>query len=259
MKVSVITVCYQACEFIDRTLDSVLKQAYPEIEYIVIDGGSTDGTLDRINRVRHKLHGFVSEPDEGIYHAMNKGIRMSKGDVLCFLNAGDVFYSSNIVEYVAGRFEEYQEMDLLFGSVIVSDELTKRASPKTHEGITKDFLYRNTICHQAQFIRKSAFERVGLYDETYQLLADLEWFLRAMSQHRIRLKRTRQIVSVYVLGGRSSEEGALHAKERSEIQREYFTTWERSLIWCYKRLHGVEQAILRGFIPGHKVADEVID
>ena len=259
MKVSVITACYHASDFIDRTLDSVLKQTYPELEYIVIDGGSADGTLERIRRVQHRLHGFVSEPDDGIYHAMNKGIRMSSGDVLCFMNAGDMFYSSNTIEYVASRFEKYREMDLLYGSVIVSDELTKRASPRTYDGITKDFLLRNTICHQAQFIRKSAFERVGLYDETYQLLADLEWFLRAMSRHRIGLKRTKQIVSVYLFGGRSWEERSQHLKERREIQREYFTTWERSLIWCYRGLHGVEQAILRRLIPGHEVADEVID
>ena len=116
MKISVITVCYNEAATIEKTLESIFNQTYQNIEFIVIDGGSTDGTLDIIEKYKDKIAYFVSEPDEGIYNAMNKGIKASSGEVLYFLNANDTLYSDDVLETVVSVFEK-GNYDFVYGNI----------------------------------------------------------------------------------------------------------------------------------------------
>jgi len=118
MKVSIITVCFNSVATIEETIQSVLAQDYPDIEHIVIDGGSTDGTLDLIERYKDRLGGYISEPDGGIYDAMNKGIKLASGDIIGTLNSDDFYSSNSIVSQIAAAFED-NSIDAVYGDVVI--------------------------------------------------------------------------------------------------------------------------------------------
>ncbi|WP_290451625.1 glycosyltransferase [Paramuribaculum intestinale] len=154
-RISVVTVCYNAVDCIEDTMLSVLGQTYPDIEYIIIDGGSTDGTVDIIKKYADRLAYWISEPDKGIYDAMNKGIAVSTGDYINFMNAGDLFVSSQTVESV---FADKPDADVLYGNALVKD---KYGSLK-HESASNDVsLLENTpiFRHGASFIKSAIHKR----------------------------------------------------------------------------------------------------
>lgn len=182
--VSVVTVVFNGAALLERTILSVMGQSHPNVEYIVIDGGSSDGSLDIIKRYGHAIDFFVSAKDEGIADAMNKGIASARGEIVNFLNAGDYYVDGEALAYVAKWYSEspwwwaYGLARLQIGYRETS--LRQRARPFRK---WKNY-YLTQNCHQATFFRRTLFERIGLYSIGYDRLFDVEFYIRASALER---------------------------------------------------------------------------
>lgn len=173
MKISVVTVCYNAYSLIEDTIRSVVGQKYPWLEYIVIDGNSTDGTKDIIARYSDMISYWVSEPDKGIYDAMNKGIKAATGDYIIFMNAGDRFASNLVLSRVAPHLGEHTIVSGRWNRRY-ADGRVKKAAPKPTESMKVEM----PICHQATFIRLP-YHKENLFDTSFRLSADYDFFYHA--------------------------------------------------------------------------------
>lgn len=211
-KVSVITINYNNKEGLRKTIESVLAQTFTDYEFIVIDGGSTDGSREVIEAFASRIDYWVSEPDRGIYHAMNKGIAAAKGMYCNFMNSGDCFYEANVLEKVfAGQPEE----DILFG---------KYASQRFPEGmaypcsITMLTLYKTHPNHQASFLKRSLFHGHP-YDESFRIASDWKFFIECLIFRQCSYRPIDVVVAYYDQTGISSVNHALYEKEREQILR----------------------------------------
>lgn len=175
VKISVITVCYNAVDTLEKTIQSVLEQTYHNIEYIIIDGGSTDGTVEIIHRYVDYLAYWVSEPDRGIYDAMNKGIERATGEWVNFMNAGDYFYNYDVISNV---FKVLQKADVMTGISFMDYPKKKRLWFPPQE-LSFLNLYNGTLSHQASFIRSSLLKKIG-YDEKYKIVSDWKFYLQVL-------------------------------------------------------------------------------
>ena len=218
MKVSVITVCRNAAHSLERAIGSVVGQSYKNIEYVVIDGASTDGTLDILAKWRDKIAVLVSEPDDGIYDAMNKGIRKATGDLIYFLNSDDYLYSPKAVELMVDFMRSRPDVDVAYGGIEVrmKGQAPHVFMPPAAENAL-EFLVSGSLPHQATFARRSTFAETGLFDTSYRSHADYDWFLKVATSPNIRMASAPVVVASFVLGGASSalEKGE---RERHEIQ-----------------------------------------
>jgi glycosyltransferase involved in cell wall biosynthesis len=159
------------------TFNSVMSQTFRDFEYIIIDGNSSDGTKDYLQTVSEKITYWVSEPDSGIYNAMNKGIQQAKGTYLMFLNSGDRFCSNEVLQKV---FEDNSSAEVIHGNVLTKDKYNNEAIKKTpsFKDLTVTYFLYDTIYHQGSFIKKSVFQQYGLYDENYKIISDWVMFLK---------------------------------------------------------------------------------
>ena len=187
MKVSIITVVFNGEKTIEDTILSVFNQSYPDIEYIIIDGASTDNTLAIVEMHRDKIDCIVSEPDNGIYDAMNKGIRYASGDIIGILNADDVYYDNNCVGAVVAEFKK-RKVDAVYGNLIYvfPDKLEKIFRFYNSESFKiKHFAYGMMPAHPTFFVYKKYYEKYGLYKTDYLIAADYELLVRFLSSHRL--------------------------------------------------------------------------
>ena len=168
MKLSIITINYNNKEGLRKTIDSVIAQTWRDFEWIVIDGGSTDGSKELIEQYQQHFSYWCSEPDKGVYNAMNKGIAQTKGEYLNFMNSGDVFYSKDTLEQVFVR--NTLCADMIYGDW-VRIEKENNILMKAPNEVSLDFFYIDNICHQAMFLKSSTMKKKG-YDETFQIYAD---------------------------------------------------------------------------------------
>ena len=160
--ISIVTVSYNAVKDIEKTILSVLNQTYPNIEYIIIDGGSTDGTLDIIKKYEDKISYWVSEPDKGIYDAMNKGTLKATGVWLNFMNAGDTFYNEHVLEKVF-KDNDWSDADVIYGNVNIEyPKKTKLKKPLPLKRIEQQMVF----CHQGSFVR-TMLQKQYLFNTTY--------------------------------------------------------------------------------------------
>jgi len=174
-KITIITACLNARRTIEQTLRSVLDQNYPNLEYIIVDGGSTDGTLEIVEKYRDKLALVISEPDRGIYDAFNKGIRHAAGDVIGILNADD-FYAPWALERIAGAYAASPESDVFFGKVVVIDAEGKKWRVYS-AGSPECLVDRMSVSHPAVFAPKRTYETRGFFDEHYRIAGDWDYML----------------------------------------------------------------------------------
>jgi len=219
-KLSIITVCLNEKNKIRETIESVFSQIFRNFEYIIIDGGSTDGTAEIISEYKDKLAYFVSEKDNGIYAAMNKGIKLSSGDYILFLNGGDRLYNSTVLEEIfSAKFDEY----IVFGNLMLEEENVIKSFKDIE--INDRYLFNNYIPHPSCFIKKSLFDNYGYYDESFKIAGDYEFFLRVIKKYNARTKYISTVVTVYNTNGISSDSkfSILQANERRRAQKKYFS------------------------------------
>ncbi|WP_428328587.1 glycosyltransferase family 2 protein [Mucilaginibacter sp.] len=216
---SVVTIVYNNVRDIERTLLSVFNQTYPHIEYIVVDGLSTDGTLAIIQQYKNRIAKIISEKDKGIYDAMNKGLGTATGDYVIFMNSGDEFYSVDTVETV---FAAAPDADIYYGETeMVNDDrqsLGQRRHKAPQQFNWRGFKYGMSISHQAIYIRRSLTEP---YDNKYQLSADIDWIIRAAKKAK-KIVNVNQYVAKYLVGGMSKTKHRQSLQERFDIMKRYY-------------------------------------
>jgi glycosyltransferase involved in cell wall biosynthesis len=216
---SVITIVYNNVRDIERTLLSVLNQTYPNIEYIVVDGLSTDGTLEIVNRYKSKITKLISEKDEGIYDAMNKGLAAATGDYVIFMNSGDGFYETGTVTDV---FASAKDADIYYGETEMIDSEGQSLGRRRHKApkhfTWRSFKYGMSISHQAIYIRRSL---TGPYDPQYYLSADIDWIIRAAEKAK-NIVNVNRYVARYQVGGMSKTKHRQSLMERFDIMKRYY-------------------------------------
>ena len=206
LTVSIITVCLNAEESIEKTICSVHDQIYRYIEYVVIDGVSTDRTGDILTQYRSSITTLVSEEDSGVYDAMNKGIRHASGDIVYFLNADDAFYDEYVVEEIVREFEKYPDAGIVYGKVKFVN-IPDHRKDRDHDKLTFAFrtnfeLLQLIIPNQCVFARKAVFDQIGSFDTSYCVHADYDWFLRA-AKNKIPMKFVERYTAYYNYQGLS--------------------------------------------------------
>lgn len=200
-KISIITINFNNLEGLKRTLESVVTQTWQEFEYIVIDGGSTDGSAAYIESQSDKIDYWVSEPDKGIYNAMNKGIAKATGEYLLFLNSGDHLYSNSVLEMNHNKInlEDFIYFNIRY---IFIDYITISSKPKILEEL---FFIFNTLPHPSTFIRRNLFFEIGNYDENLKIVSDWKFFLFAIHKYKCTSRKVDVILSDFYVGGISSD------------------------------------------------------
>lgn len=204
MKISIITVCYNSDKTIEDTLKSVVSQTYKDIEYIVIDGGSKDKTLDIINQYKIHIDFWVSEPDKGLYDAINKGIQKATGDFVGIINSDDVFYENDTIEKIAKYITENPDLDAVTGDIIQhkNNRIIRKYSSEdwTPEKLKIGFMPP----HPSIFIKTNLFQQFGYYREDYKIGADYELIVRYFLKNKISYKYSGIITTSMAVGGASS-------------------------------------------------------
>lgn len=209
-KISIITINLNNKEGLEKTILSVVSQVYKDFEYLVIDGESTDGSIDVIKNYSQKIDYWKSEKDAGIYNAMNKGISIAKGDYLLFLNSGDVLFDENVLK---NTFEKYQSNeDLLYGKVKLEDRILDYP-----EKIDFAFFLHHTVCHQSVLIKRDLFQKFGMYDENFKIISDRLFFLKIFYQSNITSKYLPFIISIYDQSGISATNTRLLQLESKQV------------------------------------------
>ena len=205
MKLSIITVNLNNLEGLKKTYENVVCQTFTDYEWLVIDGGSTDGSREFIEQHKDKFAYWCSEPDKGIYNAMNKGIMQAKGEYLNFMNSGDCFACE---ETLAGVFGKERTADILYGYMKQKCIDGEYLSPRTMKNKVSWYdLYESTFPHQASFIKRELFNKVGLYDENFKVTSDWKWFAMALLHHKASYDFVPCVLAIYEGGGISQKSG----------------------------------------------------
>jgi glycosyltransferase involved in cell wall biosynthesis len=224
-RISVITINYNNAAGLEKTMRSVTGQVEAEPEYIVIDGGSTDGSREIIQAYAHRLSHWVSEKDRGIYHAMNKGIRSATGEFLLFLNSGDFLCHDRVLKEVCSYG---LDKDIVYGNMRINWGNNRITAGKMPEKITVGQMYTDTLWHPVSFIRKTLFDRFGFYDETYKMVADYEFFFKVIIAGQVSTKHIPVEICEYNTEGLSSapEHKETERRERARVIRTYLSPAE---------------------------------
>lgn len=210
MKISIITVVYNNASQIRKTIDSVLNQTYSNIEYIIIDGASTDGSVEVINSYSTKLTYFISEKDSGIYQAMNKGWRRATGDYCLFLNSGDYLFDKNVISKVVQQINS-TPVDIIFGNLYAFDEKQSWVSTFTEE-ISLYFFQHSFIPHPATFTKRILLEKLNGFYEHYKTISDWAFFVNSYLSGATFKQIDVTITSFYMQGSSSNLEIAVNDK-----------------------------------------------
>ncbi len=224
-KFSIITVTYNAGKALEDTIQSVITQTYKNVEYIIVDGKSTDGTMDIVNRYREHIHTIVSEPDKGLYDAMNKGIDLATGDYLCFLNAGDELHEDDTLQLIVHSLSGEKELpDVIYGETAIVDEeghFLRMRRLSTPEHLTwKSFQHGMLVCHQAFMPRRDLAVK---YNLKYRFSADFDWCIRIMKKSRV-LHNTHLTIIDYLSEGMTTRNHKASLKERFHIMCHHYGT-----------------------------------
>ena len=219
MKLSIITVNLNNRDGLQKTIDSVVSQTFKDFEWIVIDGGSTDSSKELIEQYADHFAYWVSEPDKGIYNAMNKGIKVAKGEYLQFLNSGDWLWDDGILQTI---FNEPITTDILFGHSLVHDPIVGNyiIGPKNTRFSAFELLAKS-LPHQSTFISRRLFSKFGLYDESYKITADMKFFYNAIINGNASLSYINCIIVNYDGSGISNTDSSLCQKETERVFLEY--------------------------------------
>ena len=223
MKLSIITINLNNATGLQKTIESVVLQTFTDYEYIIIDGGSTDGSVEVIKQYVDKIYYWVSEPDRGVYHAMNKGIAQAKVEYCLFLNSGDWILQNDGLQYV---FDKNPVEDIFYCDAQLGEK--KRIYP---DQLTLLFFFESTITHQATFIKRSLFSTYGLYNEKYKIISDWEFFLKTIIKEQCSYQHIPFLFVYFDINGiswrpfykeLSNSEGENVIKEHFPMQYDYY-------------------------------------
>lgn len=223
-KVSIITACYNSEKHIEDTIKSVRDQSYDNIEYIIVDGASSDSTMRIVNHYADNLNIIISEPDNGVYDAFNKGIAAATGEIIYFLNSDDYIFDLYTIEEVAGVFLENPELKILYGNVMILDG----ASGYTHikgKKLSMDALKEGEMMpHQGVFVKKELFFKYGLFDTRYKIRSDFDFMIKCFPKEEQQALYIDKIIAVYREGGLSTNAKFryLFEKESGDIINKHF-------------------------------------
>ena len=221
---SIITVCLDVVKSVRCTIESIQNQSFSDYEWIVVDGGSTDGTIDVLDDYSEHIATLISEPDRGIYHAMNKGIAHAKGEYVIFMNAGDFFANKDVLAAVNAA----PRADLLIGDLIFSVSDKVRSLP---DELPDNFLLTNMLPHQATFFRRQLFESHGHFDESFRIAGDYEMFARLIQSGEVSYRHVPKTIAVFQGGGisESAEYRKIRKQENHRVRWKYFPAYRKSL------------------------------
>jgi glycosyltransferase involved in cell wall biosynthesis len=226
MKLSIITINRNNAVGLEKTMQSVAAQTFKEFEYIVVDGASTDDSVDVIKKLKSEFSNlkWVSEPDKGIYNAMNKGIRMVSGEYLEFLNSGDCLASENVIEKMISTLEKEDNPTILYGNMI-------KCFPDGHKKVDKSFagaeimmlgMFTGTLNHSPAYISRDLFEKYGYYDESLKIVSDWKWYLQAIILGGEKPKYVDLDVTLFDMTGISETNKELDKAERKQVLEQMF-------------------------------------
>ncbi len=228
MIISVIIPTYNAEATLEQALQSVFQQDYPQIEVIIVDGGSTDGTMAVVERYHSRIARVIQEPDEGPFDAMNKGILASQGEVIGVLGADDYYLSPSVLRAVAEVFAEKPHIQAVYGDYLRDKGEEQRIFHHPDHLSRWTFFFRNPLCQQALFVRREVFDEVGLFDTSLKIASDHDWYLRAFGQHQVPHFHLPLLMCGFRGGGLSSTPASVH--EHALVRRRYFP-WPYELVW----------------------------
>ncbi|MBS1599294.1 MAG: glycosyltransferase [Bacteroidetes bacterium] len=230
--VSIITIVYNGEKYIEGTIQSVLNQTYPNIEYIVIDGGSTDNTIDIIDKYHNQIAFFLSEKDNGISDAFNKGIRNANGEIIGIINADD-WYESDAVATVVEQIDDY---DISYGDLrLLKNGKTDFVLKGDHNYLKREM----TINHPTVFVKKKCYDRLGLFDEQYKCAMDYDLVLRFLVNN-CRFKYISKVIANMRMEGFSNAQWLLGCKETLAIKNKYIPTKKiENMLYFYKHIFAI--------------------
>ena len=236
MKLSIITINRNNAEGLEKTLRSVAAQSFREFEYIVIDGASTDGSVEVIKKYEAQFAHlkWVSESDRGIYNAMNKGLRMATGDYIQILNSGDCLASNDILERMLAALEEAGNPSILYGNMVKCFPDGRKMVDKCFAGqeITMLGMYTGTLNHDPAYIRRDLFEKYGYYDENLKIVSDWKWYLQAIILGGEKPQYVDLDVTLFDMTGISETNKKLDKEERDAVLEQLFP---RTILADYER------------------------
>ena len=239
-KITVITINYNNAEGLKKTIHTVTTQTYfDKIEYVVIDGGSTDGSKEIIEQNKDKFSYWCSEPDKGIYNAMNKGISHSNGEYLLFINSGDMLFAPDSIE----KMYEKLDADIVYGDLCVIYNTKNEAFIKKYPAIiNEEYMKNESLPHPSSFIKKNLLERYK-YNENFKIISDWAVFYEQILLNRCSYKHVHEIVSAFYLGGASSNT-SLFNEEKKVFYQEINSSHEITVIMpCYNYAHYIKETI----------------
>jgi glycosyltransferase involved in cell wall biosynthesis len=227
LKISIITINYNNNEGLIKTVESVKSQTYQEFEYLVIDGGSTDGSVSFLENNKNLFDYWVSESDNGVYQAMNKGINKATGEYLLFLNSGDHFINNKILEK---NHESIQEDDIIYFDLQVTEN-EKTFIKKYPNTLSFSYFVEDTLPHPSTFIKKEAFLNTNLYKEEFKIVSDWKFFIDGICKYNLTYKYINKTLSTFYIGGLSSspENRIVKFNEKKEILKGDYLAYMQDL------------------------------
>lgn len=220
-KISIITVNLNNVVALQKTIESVVGQTYDDKEYIIIDGGSIDGSVEVIKKNSTNVTYWLSEPDCGIYDAMNKGINLSNGKWIIFMNSGDKFNDNNLLEVIFNN-KMFDNIDVIYGNTLYKDTNKLLIAP---DKIEKSYFFFNTLCHQSIFTNIESFKKIGNYNLQYRFISDREWLLRAKIAN-LNFQFVNEIISEWDPNGFCKNNAQLLAEEIHTMRKSHFSFFE---------------------------------
>ena len=231
MKVSVITVCYNRKATIEQSIKSVLDQDYPDIEYIVVDGNSSDGTQNIIKSYSDKITKYISEPDKGMYDAINKGLAMATGDIVGLMHSDDVFYDHEVISKIVAVFKNNPDTEGVYGDGIYVTNDEDQKLVRNRIGGEYDFKRLKSgwlPLHPTVYIKKSIIEKYGNYNLNFKIASDTEFLLRYLFKNKINMTYLNSYVVKMRMGGLSTD-----------YKRAFKVLKEDYMIYKFHQLSGV--------------------
>ena len=245
MKLSIITINYNNAEGLRKTLASVASQTYADIEHIIVDGGSTDGSVEVIREYEQSLASrlsplasnlkWVSEKDTGIYNAMNKGIRMATGEYIEILNSGDILFDANVTQRMIEHLDQINSQNenpigILYGNMIKVNAQGKVVGKSGYTEYSLRQFYSSTLNHDCAYIRRDLFEEYGLYDEQLRIVSDWKWYLQVIGLGKVKPEYVDIDVTIFDDEGISETNLALRNAERRKVLEEVLPP---AVLWDY--------------------------